>query len=95
MVHIHIFKPKIPLWIHFGRPRNGKGWLYSSAIWNLPIMVIRYILLPFGNLGSSKLVYLFSNVLVYCVKKNLATLACMHNEKKASFIFLYRIDENQ
>jgi hypothetical protein len=31
----YIFKPKIPIWVNFGKPKNGKGW---------------YILWPFGIL---------------------------------------------
>jgi hypothetical protein len=60
----YIFKPKIPLWVNFGRPWNRKGW---------------YILWPFGIHCGHLVIYLVAiwfifPVLVYCVKKNLATL---------------------
>jgi hypothetical protein len=33
VARLHTFKPKIPIWINFGEPWNGKCW---------------YILIPFG-----------------------------------------------
>jgi hypothetical protein len=44
------FKPKIPIWVNFGRPWNGKGWLYYFAIWNTSIW---HNLWPFGNLVAN------------------------------------------
>jgi hypothetical protein len=43
-----IFKQKIPIWVNFGGPNNGKCWIfyghleYLTALW--------YILWPFRNL---------------------------------------------
>jgi hypothetical protein len=64
-----VFKQKIPIWENLGEPCNGKSW---------------YILEPlgifygkFGIFGilCGHLVY-FPPVLVFCTKKNLATLVC-------------------
>jgi hypothetical protein len=67
----NIFKPKIPIWVHFGGFYNGRIW-YIISNW--------YILQPFG-IFCGHLVYfvwLFGIhiflVLVCCTKKNLATL---------------------
>jgi hypothetical protein len=31
-----VFKPKIPIWINFGGPKNGKCWYtYCMVIWNI------------------------------------------------------------
>jgi hypothetical protein len=65
-----IFTPKIPIWVYFGEPWNEKGW---------------YIVRPFGIYCSyftyyvngtaicGHLVHCFP-ALVYCIKKNMATL---------------------
>jgi hypothetical protein len=37
---LYDFKPKIPIWVNFGGPRNEKMLLYFMTIWN--------ILWPFG-----------------------------------------------
>jgi hypothetical protein len=67
----YIFKPKIPVWVNFGGPRNGKGWCrYSMPIWNM--------LWPFHILYEHLVLKLrfgiFFPTLVFCVKKNLETL---------------------
>jgi hypothetical protein len=63
------FEPKIPIWVNFGGPWNGKYWY---ILWPFGIF------LPFGNLGVCNLVH-FTPVLVYCITKNLATLAYRTN----------------
>jgi hypothetical protein len=65
-----VFKPKIPIGVNFGRSCNGKSW---RVLWPFSLfyghckclMAIWYILWSFG---------LFFPVLVFCTKKNLATL---------------------
>jgi hypothetical protein len=47
---------------------EGKMLVYFMYIWNIPIMYIWYILWPFWKFC------MLLNVLVYCVKKNLAAL---------------------
>jgi hypothetical protein len=42
-----VFKPKIPIWVNFEGPQNGKCW-YFCVIWNF-FTVIWYILWPFCN----------------------------------------------
>jgi hypothetical protein len=55
---MYIFRPKIPIWVNFGRSCNGRCWyfyvlfVYFAAKW--------YILCPFGTF-SGRLVY-FSRV---------------------------------
>jgi hypothetical protein len=41
----YIFKPKIPIWVNFGGPWNGKGWyillsfeIYITAMWYILII---------------------------------------------------------
>jgi hypothetical protein len=57
------FEPKIPIWVNFERPWNGRVcydlWLFGIYYGHLVHFV------KFGT---------FSPILVYCVKKNLATL---------------------
>jgi hypothetical protein len=65
-----VFKPKIPLWVNFGGPCNGKSCFilrpFGLFYGNLKhFMAIGYILWSFG---------IFFPVLVFCTKKNLATL---------------------
>jgi hypothetical protein len=65
-----VFKPKIPIWVNFGGSCNGKSWfiLWPFGLFNgyrKYCMAIWYILWSFG---------IFSSVLVFCTKKNLATL---------------------
>jgi hypothetical protein len=66
-----IFKPKIPIWVNFGGPWNGKVW-YSLWQFEIYITAIWYILWPFGNLAA--IWCNFPLFWVHCVKKNLATL---------------------
>jgi hypothetical protein len=34
-----IFRPKIPIWVNFGRPYiDGKMLIYFMAIWNMVIL---------------------------------------------------------
>jgi hypothetical protein len=68
---IHIFKPKIPLWVKFRGSCNGRCW---------------YILRPFGMYILCPFdIYLWSScicypVLVCCTKKHLATLVVKFNK---------------
>jgi hypothetical protein len=59
--------PKIPIWVNIGGPWNDTFW---NILWLFGILTdIRYVLFRFcDNL------VLFSPILVYCTKKNLATL---------------------
>jgi hypothetical protein len=66
-----IFKPKIQIWVNFGRSCNGRCFVFLGPFWlfygqMVHFMVIWYILLSFG---------IFLPVLVYCTEKNLATLS--------------------
>jgi hypothetical protein len=66
----YIFNPKIPIWVNFGGSCNGRFlcmlWLFGPFSGNLVyFMALWYILWSFG---------LFFPVLVYCNKRNLATL---------------------
>jgi hypothetical protein len=65
-----VFKPKIPIWVNFGVSCNGKSWY---ILWPFCLLfcywkyfrAIWYILWSFS---------IFFHVLVFCTKKNLATL---------------------
>jgi hypothetical protein len=84
-----IFKPKILIWVNFGRSCNGKCWFTvcpfgecSSHLVNAP--AIWYNLWAFG-IFYGRLVYfphfgIFFTVLVCCTNKNLATGACQNNK---------------
>jgi hypothetical protein len=67
----YTFKPKIPLWVYFRGPSNIKGRyiLWSSGIFYFHLVQFTAIWYFF----SVNLVHL-TPVLVYCAKKNLATL---------------------
>jgi hypothetical protein len=62
-----IFKPKIPIWVNFGRSRNGTFYCH-----------LMYILRPFGifcgYLVYFMVIWYVFPVLVCCATKNLATL---------------------
>jgi hypothetical protein len=71
----YFFKPKIQIGVKNGGPWNGKCWyiLWSFGIFYSHLeyfTAIWYILRPFGNVVA--IWYIFP-LLVYCVKKNLAT----------------------
>jgi hypothetical protein len=64
-----VFKPKIPIWVHFGGPQIRKGlyilWPFGIFYGDLGYyMTIWYILYSFGT---------FLPVLVSCSNKNLAS----------------------
>jgi hypothetical protein len=71
----YISKPKIQIWVKFGRPCNGRCWyfyghfVYFLAEW--------YILGQFGT---------FFPILVCCTEKNLATLGSMASRGQRSSI---------
>jgi hypothetical protein len=66
-----VFKPKISIWVNFGRSCNGKSWYILRPLgvfyryWKY-LMAIWYILSSIG---------IFVPVLLLCTKKNLATLS--------------------
>jgi hypothetical protein len=67
----YVFKTKIPIWVNFGALEWKCWYTYFMVVWN--------ILCPFDNVVV--IWYIFIPVLVYCVKKNLATLLlCMHKD---------------
>jgi hypothetical protein len=75
----YFFKPKIHIWIVL----EWKKLVYSMAIWNIPSMAIWCILWTFGTLyGHLEIQWnfgIFYPVLVYSVKKNLASLGQIVN----------------
>jgi hypothetical protein len=98
-----VFKPKIQIWVNFGGSWNGKSWYILEPFglfygnWKY-FMVVWYILWSLG---------IFFPVLVFCTKKNLATLipntyalaedaVCIHegaliNIKVSFFCFCYEV----
>jgi hypothetical protein len=67
-----VFKPKIPSWLNFGGSCYGKSWYIFMTIWS----ILRPLETFFGLLVYI-VVYIFgifSPVLVFSTKKNLATL---------------------
>jgi hypothetical protein len=70
----YIFKPKIPIWVNFGRSCNWRYWYFCDSFVHsndifyshlLHFVAICYLLWSFG---------IVSPVLVCCTDKNLATL---------------------
>jgi hypothetical protein len=91
-VHIHttrvarwfVFKPKIPIWVNFGVYCNGKYWYIDHLVY---FTAIGNMLWPFGIFFWS--IGIFSPVLVFCTKKNLATLFTTTTpELHSAFVFL-------
>jgi hypothetical protein len=77
-----IFEPKIALWVNFGRLLNGKGFfLFTMAIWN----IVRPFGIFYGHLAIKWKFGAFSSVLVFCVKKNLATMLGIANSDSGDF----------
>jgi hypothetical protein len=70
-----VFKPKIPIWVNFGGSWNGKSWYIYMTIWRilLPLEIFNVHLVYLSSFG------IFSPVLVFCSKKNLATLVFKHS----------------
>jgi hypothetical protein len=66
----YIFIPKSPIWVNFCRVLERKRLLYSIAIWN----VFNLFVTCSGHLAIKWQFGIFSHILVYCVKINLATL---------------------
>jgi hypothetical protein len=64
----YVFKPKILIWVTFGGPLNGHVCKFQA---HLELLCSFGIFLSFGNFVV--IWYIFP-VLVYCFKKNLATL---------------------
>jgi hypothetical protein len=65
--------------VHFGRPWNINFW-YNSLQFGM-FMSIWYSLLPFG-IFCAYIFGIFDPVLVFCIKKNLATLVRVGWQKK-------------
>jgi hypothetical protein len=49
---VFVFKPKIPIWVNFGGPLNGKYWYILWSFGN--VVVIWYIFPRFGKLCQEK-----------------------------------------
>jgi hypothetical protein len=64
-----IFKPKIPTWENYGGPWNGEG-----ILWPFEYITYGHFGTFYGHLLIQWQVGIFSPILVYCVKKNLAAL---------------------
>jgi hypothetical protein len=64
------YKPKIPIWIYLGKPRNGTFWY---ILWLFRISyghLVYFMTLPLVYFG---VIWYIFRVLVCCTKKNLAT----------------------
>jgi hypothetical protein len=66
------FKPKIPIWVNFGGPCNGKSWY-----------MLKPLEICYGHLVYFVTIRCIIPILVYCIKKNLATL--VRRNKRDSF----------
>jgi hypothetical protein len=69
----YIFKQKILIWVHYGGSWNGKGWY---ILWQFGTF--------YGHLVIKRQIGIFPPVLVYLVKKNLATLQPKIRKVRAS-----------
>jgi hypothetical protein len=81
-------RSKIPIWVYFGGPCNGKCW-FMSIFYNLCPFVIIYVHLvlcmaDWCSLCSFGIFFPFWHV---WTKKNLATL-CTTRRKKGSILFV-------
>jgi hypothetical protein len=65
-----LFKPKIPILVHFGRPRNGKCRYLFRAFCN----ILHQLGIFYGPLVYFLVIWHISPVLVCFAQKNLATL---------------------
>jgi hypothetical protein len=65
----HIFKPKIPIWVNFGMEKLDIFYGHLEHIRHGHLHSIFY-----SHLENLLQFCMFSPILVYCVKKNLATL---------------------
>jgi hypothetical protein len=73
--------PKLPIWIYFGGPWNGKRWyMYFIAIWNILWSFVKF----FG------VIWYISPVLVYSDEKN-AALGCLAILKRLLVTFLFKL----
>jgi hypothetical protein len=64
-----VFKPKIQICVNFGGTCNGRWW---NILWTMVhFTVIWYILWTFGIVCGNLVCF---HVLVFCIKKNMATL---------------------
>jgi hypothetical protein len=70
MVYFHI---KIPIWEYSGGPWNGKCWFIIEPF---GILYGHLVHILYGNLVIVLTFGIFFPVLVYCNKKNLASLSC-------------------
>jgi hypothetical protein len=67
---LFVFKPKIPVWVNFGEPFNGKCWVYFITIWN----ILRIFGKCYDHLIHFVSIWYIFRVLVSRTNKNLATL---------------------
>jgi hypothetical protein len=66
-----VFKPKIQIWVHFGGSCKDVGIVYGHLV-HFTVFYIFYGHLVHKVRGN--LLYIYFPVLVFCTKKNLATL---------------------
>jgi hypothetical protein len=79
------FKPKIPIWVNFGGSCNGRCWY---IIWSIGLFY-GYMVYFVANVYILGLFVMFFPALVYCNKRNLATL--VQQEKNSQFFPSKRI----
>jgi hypothetical protein len=65
-----VFKPKIQIWENFIGSCNGRCWY---IFWTLGLFYGLFVIF-YGHLVSLVVIWYIFPVLVFCIKKNLATL---------------------
>jgi hypothetical protein len=63
----YIFKPKIPIWVNFGGPYNGKCWYIVWSFWNiLRLLVYVMVILVMFDI----VLYIFPRFGILCQEKS-------------------------
>jgi hypothetical protein len=65
-----VFKPKIQIWVNFGGSRNGRRWYILRTLGPFYGLLLFYMDIWYSSWKFG----IFFPVLVFCTKKNLATL---------------------
>jgi hypothetical protein len=70
---LHIFEPKITIWVYFGRPGKENFWCISLPN-GILIDVLVYIFYGHFGIFVATCVGIFLLILVYCTQKKMAIL---------------------
>jgi hypothetical protein len=84
----YIFKPKIQIWVNFGRSFNSGCWcFYGKFVYS----TAKFILWPFGTFRG---LLVYFSVLVGCTEKNLATLLPIVKKRSGFLLNTFTVNRN-